>query len=1023
MWARGRESATTLCAIAAVLALTTGLAIGTVAFLDEQATRGIRAELDTRVGPDLALRASIAQSANPGKQDREVRDAIAATLSGPRVDADVVRTLAAHVTVLPLDDDADGERGGSAQSIPDFADLVDLVSGAAPVKQTDVAVQADAAAALGLATGDELLLEGVRFTVSGTWRPADPLDPVWYGDPMVQSGFNADFGPFVIDESAWSRIDDNPTVTWTVIPDVSQIDAGNAATLISAWGRIRDDWRPTVSGMESLSPQNRLVQTLKGVQARLDGLRAVEPVVFTLLAAVALVALAVLVRLLVATRRRVTDLYWARGDSRRGIAGRLAGDVAFAAVAGALVGAALSAAAVAALWGIPAVARIGPAAGATTAVTLAGGVLLAIVASRQAAGAGRDVLRSSRRRVRRAALPGVVILVVLAAALSVWQLRLYGSPLTPTISGTGGVDPIAVVAPAMALAALVLLAASGFPRGAALNERRVARGGITAQLAARGVGRRAAVLTAPFVLTALAAGCVTTASAYAATWDVAFTETAALRSGADLHANARLEGIPLAAQRAAAGVAGVTAVAPLEVQPLLLGGGTANLVGVTPAAVADLVTPVPGAVDPAAAAAAITARIPAPVVPADATRVTLTTSAHGFATPPMLTAYLASDLGLLEPVPFDAPVVSGSPSGPQDVTYSAELPAGSGPRTVSALEWTFGDQAFSADPADLHLTSLAATVDATQQDVPLDQFWIPDTPGQPVEYPASDSAGLGFFLFDDATSVRLTPSLDGTAGDRPRPPVLISRQLADRYDLAVGDPLAFNLQDGIERLNCTIAGIIPAIPGSPTESAALLDLGIVQHFQLRTSEIPAAPRDLWITADDPESAAPALQDVLPANTRIESARDPVGRRILGSAALALWAAAGCIVLLALIGVAASAASRLRTGRNDVAVLRALGLTAGQQQRIVAGELRTVLLAGLIVGLAAGAAVALLTIPSFARAAVSAPYLSIGTGLRVDPVGAAVLLVVLVAGAATVVGVTAARVRLLVAHAVPGEASE
>jgi hypothetical protein len=105
------------------------------------------------------------------------------------------------------------------------------------------------------------------------------------------------------------------------------------------------------------------------------------------------------------------------------------------------------------------------------------------------------------------------------------------------------------------------------------------------------------------------------------------------------------------------------------------------------------------------------------------------------------------------------------------------------------------------------------------------------------------------------------------------------------------------------------------------------------------------------------------------------------------------------------------------------VLRALGLTAGQQQRIVAGELRTVLLAGLIVGLAAGAAVALLTIPSFARAAVSAPYLSIGTGLRVDPVGAAVLLVVLVAGAATVVGVTAARVRLLVAHAVPGEASE
>jgi hypothetical protein len=131
------QSASTLAAIGAVLAITATLTIGTVVLLDQQGTRGIQAELDTRVGADLALRASIALAANPQRQDEQVRDAVETSFAGSHLDLEVIRTLESHVTVLALSDDPDElERGGSARSIPDFDDRVDFVAGVGPVART-----------------------------------------------------------------------------------------------------------------------------------------------------------------------------------------------------------------------------------------------------------------------------------------------------------------------------------------------------------------------------------------------------------------------------------------------------------------------------------------------------------------------------------------------------------------------------------------------------------------------------------------------------------------------------------------------------------------------------------------------------------------------------------------------------------------------------------------------------------------------------------------------------------------------
>ena len=48
-------------------------------------------------------------------------------------------------------------------------------------------MQADAAERLQLAPGDRLC-SGVEFTLTGTWRIDDHLDPRWLGDTIVTDG-------------------------------------------------------------------------------------------------------------------------------------------------------------------------------------------------------------------------------------------------------------------------------------------------------------------------------------------------------------------------------------------------------------------------------------------------------------------------------------------------------------------------------------------------------------------------------------------------------------------------------------------------------------------------------------------------------------------------------------------------------------------------------------------------------------------------------------------------------------------
>ena len=890
---RIRQSAALLGAILAVVALIAALAIGMVGFLAQQATDGVRAGLESRAGSDLAFRPALRIASNPETQDAEVRAAVVHSFAPTGVDMSVSRAVEMRVSLrTTADDGTEAESIGLAASYQDLEDRVEIVDGAFGVTTNEVIVQERAAADLGLEVGEELLIEGARFTVAGTWRAVDFLDPRWYGDPMIVTGLDQDYGPFVIDEAAWTRFDDLPRVRWTLIPDIDDITSSNLAAVANAWFAIDSDWRGEVDGLETLEKQGRFAQTAAILGVRVTGLTAIQPVVLLLLAAIAIVALAELGRLLAATRADETALIWSRGASSGDLARATAIEVGIAATLGMLLGGAAGVAAlVLATGGTDVLRTLGPAA---WAVPLAGALSAAGLAAFNAfRSAGRQTVRDpadASGRARRLTAPGLVVLVVAAASLAVWQLRLYGSPVTPSSDGRSAVDPIAVLAPALALIAVVLVVVLVFPLLAGLGDRVSARQRVTAQLAARTVARRVSLAAAPLVVVALATGSTVVAAVYSATWTSSFDVTSALRSGSDLHVSSRIEGISATAIDDVVALPGAGPTAPIEVQPLAIGGESGSIVAASPDAIAQVATTASGTFDRDAAAEVIRVDLPAPEFTADTQRIELEVQLENFVTPPGMSMWIVDQLGTLREVPLEPPPGPGPDSATVTVVYGADVPdalaAAPAPWRVLSMEIQIPQSAVIGVNTFAHLTmrELTATTDAGEVDIPLDQYWLPDSPVLQFSPPNSDGTGRGFVAYSDTLFVRLTPSFDGTFDDRIAPPVLVSQRLAEQFDVTVGDSLSFPLQDGFDRLNVEVAGIVPAIPGAPFDTALLMDLTVVQHFQLRISEEPARPRDVWVSAANPAGHDRAAPHRLPrerADRLRRRPRRPAGARLRG----------------------------------------------------------------------------------------------------------------------------------------------
>ena len=1001
---RARRHAAVFAAVAAVAAVVTAASLAVVGALTSSADDGVRLGLASRSGADLALRASITLASDPAAQDAQVRAAIARSFAGLSAEPQVTRTVSAELDVRAPSAPGE-ERAGLVMSIPDLEQRADLESGRWPQADDEVTMQADAAVSLEAVPGDVLTIEGAPVTLVGVWSAADTLDPRWLGDPQVLIGRGTRVGPIAVDESFWAvAVDAEPMAQWTIVPDAARMTAADLSIISPAWTRVTSDWRSQVDELNAVGKSGGLALTAAALQSRVDGMRAIEPVVLLLVLAAALVTLAELARLLAADRSSEIALLWSRGRSAGESAASGGLEAAGAAAAGTLVGATAGIAVVAVLGGeLPA---FGSAAVAVVPFVLiaasAGfGAFAALRASQPDARAG-----AAESRTRRLAGPGIAVLVAAAAAVSVWQLRLYGSPITPLSDGSSAIDPVAVVAPALALIALVLLGLLAFPPAARLAERATRRAAVPRMLASRTVARRLPRVAALVVVVAVAGGSIVVAAAYAGTWSNAFDRTSALRAGADVAVVGIRGGIDAQQLDALDALPSAEAVAPVRAAGMQLSDETGSLVAVSADAFAQIATTAGGSLDTTATADRIRGEVPAVAIPAGADGVVIAADVHGFAQAPALTVQLLDHRGRLVRIAAEPAAGDG-----EHLTYAVALPdsiRGADSR-VLAVDVAIPDDAVSGATAaaDFVLTGWStADGDPIPSDAKL--FWFPISVGIDLS-PAVPFGGRGFTADAGTRSTRLLPGSNGGTLDLDRPPVAISRALADRYDLAVGDPFSFGAEGTYVRVDAVVADIVAAVPSAESGLAALIDLTVVQRAALEASGSPATPTGAWIATADPEATAAEARDALPPNTRIRLAEDPAGRTVIGSTTTALWGAALLCGLLAAVTLLAVARAERRSRSADVDVLRALGLGSREQAALRRNEWWFVVAFGGLLGVLAGALVAALTIPELASAAIPDPYPGVGTAFAVDAVGLLIALALLIAVCAAIIEATAAQV--------------
>ncbi|MDJ1115374.1 FtsX-like permease family protein [Microbacterium dauci] len=745
--------------------------------------------------------------------------------------------------------------------------------------------------------------------------------------------------------------------------------AGTVAVAVATVGFtlswLHDAATSTVDPGPGADPELVVSQVADGARA----LEAAAPALVILIVLGGATAVAQLGRLVGIARAHEDATLRARGLSR-GQATLLALVEGVVVVgAGALTGT-VAAAVFATLLGMP-LSGIAAAAPGTAASALA--LLFVFALAIRRAGAAR------RARATRIASGSAVVLVLLAAGLVLWQLPSARS---------GVADPIAAAAPTVLLAAGAIVALAVFGLLATAWAPLAARGtAVQPGFSARQVSRTLPVAAVAVLLVALTTAQAVFVSAYAGTWEGATRDAAALRAGAAVRVDLDPQSLDPARLPEIAALEGVTAVAPATVQEVEIGDAVGELIALPTAAVADVID--------TAGLRAADSLVPEtePVetirLGADAETLQVRATLGAVEQPAIvegdraqvsaglptirLTAILLDGTGAPVTLPLedDRPLIR---SGTVVLTAEASLPAGSAPwRLLAVIAGTppgFGTRQVDVTIDDVVAgTELAVTGSATLE---------------------TNGPDVVLWLAGPAASGAL--------------PVTVSAALAARTGVAEGDPLDLRYAGSGRRVDAVVASIIPAIPGAGTELAVFTPLESLLHSQLQRGSSIVAPNSVWVDAA-PEAAA-SVSEILGDRPVLTAVADP-GTRLVGALIPGWWIATVGSTILALIAVLASAQTLAHARRGEVAVLRALGLTATRQAAIRAGELTAVTATALLLGGLAGAGIGLIAVPELVRA--STPGLGVigATSMVFDLPPLAIALAALVAGLASVIAAAAA----------------
>ncbi|MFH8774816.1 FtsX-like permease family protein [Streptomyces sp. NPDC017958] len=907
--------------------------------------------------------------------------------------------------------------------------------------EIEVALPQAAARPLGLEPGDRLTLADrlgdgtVRVRISGLYRPASANAPYWQLDDLLgrgvkESGFTT-YGPLLADPSvlAGGRVSTGPTA-WLASADFGSVTTGRT-------GALRDAARTGSTALRTshaLSGVTASATSLPDVLDRADRSllvsRSTLLIVALQLVLLAGYALLLVARLLGAERAAETRLLRARGASRARIAALAAAESLLLALPAAVCAPLLAGPLTTLLTahgplarldlrldlppgGSPGVWLVAAAVALGCALTVTPPALTGAETERRArraepgrarrplvsrfgkgrSGASPGGSRPRARRTGAGLLPtplraGGDLGLLAVAAVAYWQLAQQDSgSVAADRSGTLGVDPLLVAAPALALLAGTVLTLRLLPPVARLAERWAAAGrGLPTALAGWQFSRRTARAAGPVLLLVLAVALGMLAIGQASSWDRSQDDQADFSAGAPMRVLSAGDG-ELGRTDVYAALPHVRGVVPAaRAEEPLSGDRTATVLATDTAHAGDamLMRPDLAAVPVRPLLAALTPKdSPAGTrVPAHTARLRLTASLHSSAGPGTaadVTVGLEDRSGVPYQVPFGRLPADGRPH-----TLTLDLGSAPGPALLTALQLDMPQPSARAEQHRLTFRDLTADgTDGTRRPLALPPSWTTavHTGGAAVTTPATNPTRPRIVSTRPLTVSYRTgysPDADTVATlsvqlqvARPAPPE-VTAVATDRFLDSSGARTGqrVDVQIGDQSIPVRIVRAVRALPttggsGSHDGGAVLVDLRSANRvLQARYGE-SLTPSEWWLRTAPGRAAqvaaeVRALPDVLDPGQVV--VRDEIAAELrddpFGAGPTAAFAAAAVVAAaLAAVGFAVGAAGSLRAREADFAVLRALGAPRRRLARTVAVEQAVLVGLALAVGVALGTVLA------------------------------------------------------------------
>ena len=903
--------------------------------------------------------------------------------------------------------------------------------GAATVEAT---LSVGAATAMGISLGDRVSLTSVldptrrvELAIVGLWRP-DPADRYWLGSALEltgtqTTGTSTTRGPFTVAAQDLATVvgSGSVNVEWRWLPAIESLQPGRADALRAAIATIGD--RAQVAYPATyIWADSGLPDTLKAASRSLLVAQGSILLLFAQFAVLAVYAMLLVAGMLVERRRPESALLRSRGASSGHVALLAFGESLLLAVP------AVAVAPFVAVAVVRVIGAVGPlaSAGVLTSVSIDGTAVAAAVGAGIGCvlvltvpalpGLGSGTLPGVRAALSRqlgrtlAQRLGLDLVLLVVAAIAIWQLQLYGAPLTRTVRGDLGIDPLLVTAPSLGLLAGALIATRVVPRLGEVGERLLGRGaGLLAPHLARQVSRRPLRYTRLALLLMLAAALGTFAATFAATWTRSQSDQATYQAAADERVTVLDHPVlpEWALGSTYGGIPGVQSASSVVREGFDVGrdvrGG--QLLAVDSGAAAGLASLPAGAFDgsPQDAMASLEAAPTSPMLPLpgrpERLAVTLDTGlvdsgAAGLPTgeitspPSVYVSVVLSDSNGLHR--FDGgDVALSSASGVATIELTSTVVGATYrpayPLSLEAIEIEVSAPAPSQLDGTIELKGLEASASSSGGDwQPIDlnlgtTGWgwsrVADQSATPYQPPADSPGLVSIGDAADQTAAIAQTRTNGPTTFRywalPTGPTAIpaiaDSQLLDATGARQGDTLLAS-RDGFQspiRIVGTAADFPTLDPAGPF---LVVDRAALELVDYATWGLVDTPHEWWLAVEpgqDAEVAATLASGLYSVASLVSRAQlqsgmlvDPIALGAIGALGLGAIAA----IALAMIGFLVTVTFMARERIGELALLRALGASTRGVVSMLAVEEALLLAYGLIAGTALGLLLAWLAIP-------------------------------------------------------------